>query len=249
MRFTQAEIAFNHGWLVQAEAPPGMLLRTFKRLIEQGGVTAADISFYFVHWLTDLAGAEGAPLAGAEKFVLKFPHVVLNSFIRSFPLMQQLATLSETELMERFLVEWWPVELGHVPSGPEAVALMRLVLQVQSPVAQRSVVEVWRMPACTRPAWQAFCCTPWAHRVSLQIHIQSRPCSCLCLCWGFLRWTGVPSFTCRGMATGTAMGISCCRGTGLIFQTVCSCAYSCVCLYVYLNCSCYLGVISCAPLP
>ena len=142
VRFTQAEIAFNHGWLVQAEAPPGMLLRTFKRLIEQGGVTAADISFYFVHWLTDLAGAEGAPLAGAEKFVLKFPHVVLNSFIRSFPLMQQLAKLSETELMERFLVEWWPVELGHVPSGLEAVALMRLVLQVQSPAAQRALVEV-----------------------------------------------------------------------------------------------------------
>ena len=120
-----------------------MLLRNFKLLIDRGGVTAADVAFYFVHWLTDLAGAEGAPLAGAEKFVLKFPHVVLNSFFRSFPLVQQLATLTETELMERFLTEWWPLELlGHVPSSPEAVALMRLVLQVQSPTAQCSVVEV-----------------------------------------------------------------------------------------------------------
>ena len=142
VRFTQAELAFNHGWLVQAEAPPGMLLRNFKRLIERGGVTAADVAFYFVHWLTDLAGAEGAPLAGAEKFVLKFPHVVLNSFFRSFPIIQQLATLTETELMERFLVQWWPIELGHVPTSAEGVALMRLVLQVQSPAVQRAVVEV-----------------------------------------------------------------------------------------------------------
>ena len=147
VRFTQAELAFNHGWLVQAEAPPGMLLRSFKRLIARGGVTAADIGFYFVHWVTDLAGAEGAPLAGAEKFVLKFPHQVLNSFFRSFPLVQQLATLTETELMERFLVEWWPSELGRVPTSLEAVALMRLVLQVQSPAAQLAVVEACCMPS------------------------------------------------------------------------------------------------------
>ena len=44
--------------------------------------------------------------------------------------------------MERFLVEWWPFELGHVPRSLEAVALMRLVLQVQSPAAQHAVVEV-----------------------------------------------------------------------------------------------------------
>ena len=66
--------------VVQAEAPPGMLLSKFKQLLESGGMSAADVAFYFVHWLTDLAGAEGAPLAGAEKFVVKFPHVVLNSY-------------------------------------------------------------------------------------------------------------------------------------------------------------------------
>mmetsp|Transcript_22047 Transcript_22047/g.52227 ORF Transcript_22047/g.52227 Transcript_22047/m.52227 type:complete len:706 (-) Transcript_22047:132-2249(-) len=143
VRFTQAELSFNHGWLVQAEAPPGMLLSKFKELLESGGMSAADVAFYFVHWLTDLAGAEGAPLAGAEKFVVKFPHVVLNSFIRSFPIVQQLATLTETELMERFLVEWWPDSLGPLPIGPEAVALMRLVVQVQSPAAQPKVVEAF----------------------------------------------------------------------------------------------------------
>ena len=57
-----------------------MLLSKFKELLESGGMSAADVAFYFVHWLTDLAGAEGAPLAGAEKFVVKFPHVVLNSY-------------------------------------------------------------------------------------------------------------------------------------------------------------------------
>ena len=44
------------------------------------------------------------PLAGAEKFVLKFPHAVLNSFIDSFPIVQQLATLNETQLMVRLLL-------------------------------------------------------------------------------------------------------------------------------------------------
>ena len=44
------------------------------------------------------------PLAGAEKFVLKFPHAVLNSFIDSFPIVQQLATLNETQLMVRLLI-------------------------------------------------------------------------------------------------------------------------------------------------
>ena len=68
-----------HATVVQAEAPPGMLLSKFKQLLESGGMSAADVAFYFVHWLTDLAGAEGAPLAGAEKFVIKFPHAVLNS--------------------------------------------------------------------------------------------------------------------------------------------------------------------------
>jgi len=64
-------------------------------------------------------------------------------FIRSFPIVQQLATLTETELMERFLVEWWPDLLGPLPIGPEAVALMRLVVQVQSPAAQPKVVEAF----------------------------------------------------------------------------------------------------------
>ena len=64
VRFTQAELSFNHGWLVQAEAPPGALLTKFKQLLEGGGMSAADVAFYFVHWLTDLAGAEGTPLAG-----------------------------------------------------------------------------------------------------------------------------------------------------------------------------------------
>ena len=74
--FAQAKLGFNHGWLIQAEAPPGAVFSTFKKLIESGGATAREIAFYFVHWLTDLAGAEPTPLGGAEKFVLKFPHQV-----------------------------------------------------------------------------------------------------------------------------------------------------------------------------
>ena len=136
---------FNHGWLVQAEAPPGVLLSKFKQLLAIGGLSAQDVAFYFVHWLTDLGGAEGTPLVGAEKYVVKFPHAVLNSFIRSFPVVQQLATLTETELMEQFLVEWWPDALGPIPSGPAAVALMRLVVHVQSPAAHATVVEAFNL--------------------------------------------------------------------------------------------------------
>ena len=53
----------------QAEAPPGAIFSKFKELIESSGAADRDIAFYFVHWLTDLGGAEGTPLSGAEKFV------------------------------------------------------------------------------------------------------------------------------------------------------------------------------------
>ena len=42
IRFTQAKLGFNHGWLVQAEAPPGALFSQFKSEIERGGVTTND---------------------------------------------------------------------------------------------------------------------------------------------------------------------------------------------------------------
>ena len=67
IRFTQAKLGFNHGWLVQAEAPPGALFGSFKALLESEDVPAHDVAFYFVHWLTDLAGAEpssGGPMCG-----------------------------------------------------------------------------------------------------------------------------------------------------------------------------------------
>ena len=73
VRFTQSKMGFNHGWLVQAEAPPGALFGKFKAAIATDGVAASDVAFYFVHWLTDLAGAVPSPLEGSEKFVLKFP--------------------------------------------------------------------------------------------------------------------------------------------------------------------------------
>ena len=98
IRFTQSKMGFNHGWLVQAEAPPGALFSKFKECIETDDVHAEDIAFYFVHWLTDLAGAEATPLHGAEKFVVKFPHSVLASFIRSFSIVQRLAHTTESEL-------------------------------------------------------------------------------------------------------------------------------------------------------
>ena len=63
-------------------------------------VTPSDVAFYFVHWLTDLAGAEPSPLGGGEKLVLKFPHAVLDSFIRSFSVLNDLALRTETQVTE-----------------------------------------------------------------------------------------------------------------------------------------------------
>ena len=40
--FTQAKLGFNHGWLVQAEAPPGALFSKFKEVIRQGGEGLAE---------------------------------------------------------------------------------------------------------------------------------------------------------------------------------------------------------------
>ncbi len=58
VRFTQSKMSFNHGWLVQAEAPPGALFGKFKQVVMDGEVQSRDIAFYFLHWLTDLAGRD-----------------------------------------------------------------------------------------------------------------------------------------------------------------------------------------------
>lgn len=165
IKFCQAKLGFNHGWLVQAEAPPGALFNSFKAVLDAGALENADVAFYFVHWLsaskprtmdlrscqrqtegpflsagrTDLAGAEPRPLYGSEKFACKFPASVLASFIRSFPIVQQLASRTQTELMEEFLRKWWPTEFGAPLTGPTAVAEMRLVVQAQSPAGQQAV--------------------------------------------------------------------------------------------------------------
>jgi len=139
--FTQADLGFNHGWLVQAEAPPGAIFVKFKQLLSKGQVAAPDIAFYFLHWVTDLAGAEPTPLHGAEKFVLKFPTLVLRTLINSMAIVQRLATMTPTALYEEYLQYAWASSpwLGTPPSDHEAIALMRLLAQVQDPEKQQLI--------------------------------------------------------------------------------------------------------------
>ena len=145
--FTQAQLGFNHGWLVQAEAPPGPLFNQMKQIVATGAASSSDIAFYFVHWLTDLAGALPTPLSGTEKFAAAFPHAVLKSFIRSFSCVQRLAVRSPTALMQEFLLEWWPAHLGLPPSGRTAIAEMRLVVQVQTAANQSAIsAAFWLLP-------------------------------------------------------------------------------------------------------
>jgi len=95
-----------------------------------------------MHWFTDLSGAIPTPLCGAEKFVIKFPKPVLSSFIKSFSIVQRIATHSATKVYEDFLVEWWPTSLlGAAPTGPESIALMRLIVQAQLPSEQERVYD------------------------------------------------------------------------------------------------------------
>jgi len=134
--FTQGKMGFNNGWLVQGEAPPGLLFSKFKQVIERGRASQADISFYFVHWFTDLAGAEpfqDRPWPGAEKFTVKFPVKVLGAFLESFAFVDSLATKSEVEVMEDYLNGRWSVlvpDARKVSPGC-GVACERLVLMAQ----------------------------------------------------------------------------------------------------------------------
>lgn len=50
VRFTQSKMQFNHGWLVQGEAPPSALFTNFRQVMLAGGSRPADVAFYFVHW-------------------------------------------------------------------------------------------------------------------------------------------------------------------------------------------------------
>merc|ERR1719181_570618 len=119
VNFTQCQLQFNQGWFVQGEAPPGAIFRKFKELLvreHKSKVTPKDIAMYFVHWITDLAGAEPTPLGGCEKFVIKFPLPVLNSFLKSFAYVHHLADKTETQVMEEYLKMRWG---EHSPSlGP-----------------------------------------------------------------------------------------------------------------------------------
>ena len=91
------------------------------------------MAFYFVHWVTDLAGAEPTPLKGCEKFVLKFPQAVFSTIVGSMPIVQRLSETTPTALYEAYLTEAWEqhaASLGPSPSDGSAIALMRLLVQV-----------------------------------------------------------------------------------------------------------------------
>jgi hypothetical protein len=136
IKFTQSKMEYNMGWLVQAEAPPGALFRKFKRVIESGQASPKDLAFYFTHWFTDLAGAEPFPTEGCEKFVLKFPKHVLNQFLLSFSIVQNISVPGATEarVYEDYLQWRWDSHkpaLGDAPTGRGSIAKLRLVIMAQ----------------------------------------------------------------------------------------------------------------------
>jgi len=144
---TQREMQFNHGWFVQAEAPPGGMLSQFKRVLT-AGANQPDIDLYFLHWITDLAGACATPLGGAEKLVLNFPHHVLASFLWSMPYLSKLTEVSETALVEGYLEARWAALLPSepVPDDSSSIALMRLVVMAQCEDAMTVVNAFRKLP-------------------------------------------------------------------------------------------------------
>jgi hypothetical protein len=139
IKFTHCRLEYNMGWLVQAEAPPGALFRSFRKVVNSSKFTAEDIAFYFVHWFADLAGAEPFPLQGSEKFVLKFPQKVLSNFIDSFAVVWTLDQKSETAVLEDYLLWRWnnhEPRLGPAPTGKGSIAEMRLVCMAQGDSAE-----------------------------------------------------------------------------------------------------------------
>jgi len=134
VKFTQSKMEYNMGWLVQAEAPPGALFRKFRRVVTSGQASPRDLAFYFTHWFTDLAGAEPFPQEGCEKFVLKFPKAVLNQFLLSFSIVQNISIGTECRVYEDYLVWRWDSHkpsLGPAPQGKGAIAKLRLVTMAQ----------------------------------------------------------------------------------------------------------------------
>mmetsp|Transcript_92809 Transcript_92809/g.267996 ORF Transcript_92809/g.267996 Transcript_92809/m.267996 type:complete len:1023 (+) Transcript_92809:123-3191(+) len=138
LMFTQCNLCFNHGWFVQAEAPPGAIFTKFRETLIRDHkleINQRDVALYFVHWVTDLAGAEPTPLAGCEKFATKFPLPVLNSFLRSFETVSHIVSETETQVVEEYLKLRWREAVppaGPPPTGPCAVAKMRLLCMAQS---------------------------------------------------------------------------------------------------------------------
>jgi len=139
IKLAHCKLEYNMGWFVQAEAPPGAVLKTFKRVVSSGRVPSCDIAFYFVHWLADLAGAEPYPLEGCEKLTMKFPLHVFSRLLGPCFTMAALGetSVTETTMVERYLVERWPhQELGERPSGANSIAKMRLVCMAQLHTAE-----------------------------------------------------------------------------------------------------------------
>jgi len=136
VRFTQSEMGFNAGWLVQAEGPPSAVLKKLKKAIDLDGAKDCDVAFYFVHWVTDLAGAEPTPFNGSEKYAVKFPPAVLQGLLSCFSMVRMLADHTETQVYEAYLKKRWEDIMGSetaktFSSGEERIAKMRILCMAQ----------------------------------------------------------------------------------------------------------------------
>mmetsp|Transcript_15972 Transcript_15972/g.50151 ORF Transcript_15972/g.50151 Transcript_15972/m.50151 type:complete len:923 (-) Transcript_15972:47-2815(-) len=140
--FTQSKMDLNYGFLVQSEGPPAISLTAFKRVLQKRGwsgpivTSQQDVSFYFVHWLTDVAGSVPTPLAGCERLVQHYPRELLRQAVSSFQVLRRLVDQDETTVYEDFLRMRWaeaemPAQTLSDTPGPEAICRCRLLCMAQ----------------------------------------------------------------------------------------------------------------------
>eukprot|EP00756_Hemistasia_phaeocysticola_P014277 Hpha_TRINITY_DN15331_c3_g1::TRINITY_DN15331_c3_g1_i1::g.89171::m.89171 len=136
LRLLQAvtgELSLNFGWVVQGEAPPGLMFSSWKEATKR--LSPTHFRFYFAVWLAEMGGGDNAkwPWPGAVRF-RDLPEDLISTFHQSFEfVLSRLPKMTETEVAEAYLTFRWTHQAGTLPAEPPdfgRIAAMRLVLMV-----------------------------------------------------------------------------------------------------------------------
>jgi len=123
---------FKFASFVHAEGPPGALLGDLKEAFSD----PQEIGMYLFFWVVEHASRESSLLQGASKFTERYPPHLFADILNAIPFLVQLATKTETEVMEAYVTSCWTRIDGHEQQAAslgegEIVACRNLVLMAQ----------------------------------------------------------------------------------------------------------------------